>query len=149
MLLPHYLNYANKHGLIVFDHFFEFFKDFSVFPDVVNLVQLKNIFFTLADFLKTQIESTSAYENKLIKSNSRNDIRTMSSDINATTKIKNMMENTKCLNFELFIDSLALASLHTKIHEDKSEIEKIINLADKMALSKGVNKSQTRNGETL
>ncbi len=110
---------------------------------------MKNIFFTLADFLKTQIETTSAYENRLIKSSSKSDIRSMSSDMSAGSKIKTMMENTSCLNFELFIDSLALAALHTKTHEDKSEVEKIINLADKMCQSKGVNKSQYRSGETL
>lgn len=126
-----------------------FCKDFSIFPDIVNLVQLKNIFFTLADFLKGQVETDSNFEAKLLfKSSSKVDIR-MSSDIHTGAKIKDLICKEKCLNFDLFIDSLALASLHTKTHEDLSEIEKIICLADKMAQSHGVNKSQARSGETL
>jgi hypothetical protein len=73
----------------------------------------------------------------------------MSSDINTGVRIKDLICKEKCLNFDLFIDSLALAALHTKTHEDLSEIEKIICLADKMAQSHGVTKSQARSGETL
>jgi hypothetical protein len=112
-------------------------------------VQLKNIFFTLADFLKGQVESDSNFEVGLIKSSSKVDVRSMSTDIHASAKIKELMATGKCLNFELFIDSLALAALHTKTHEEHSEIEKIICLADKMCQSTGVNKSQARCGETL
>ena len=50
-VLPLYQNYCKNDGLMTFEKFFDFFKDFSIFPEIVNLVQLKNIFFTLAESL--------------------------------------------------------------------------------------------------
>ena len=81
------------------------------------------------------------------------DVRAAASIINITTglnsKIKSEILSREVITFELFLDSLALASLHTKTHEESYEIEKIILLADKMCQSNGVNKSQLRSGETL
>jgi hypothetical protein len=51
IMLPHYESYCDSAYKMSFDQFFEFYKDFSLFPDIINLVQLKNIFFTLSEFL--------------------------------------------------------------------------------------------------
>jgi hypothetical protein len=115
------------------------------------LVQLKNIFFTLADFLKNQIELDSNQLNqRMFKTNSRMDIKNIITfDSNGNNKIKAQIKNNVALNFDIFLDSLALASLHSKFHEDCSEIEKIIFLADRMCQSQGVMKSQIKSGHTL
>ena len=64
-------------------------------------------------------------------------------------KIKTEIKKNEALNFDLFLDSLALAALYSKVHEESSELEKIIYLADRMCQSHGVNKSQSRSGQTL
>jgi hypothetical protein len=39
--------------------------------------------------------------------------------------------------------------MHLRIHEEFSDIEKIIYIIEKMSLSEGVNKSQKRSGHLL
>jgi hypothetical protein len=73
----------------------------------------------------------------------------MSYETAANSKAKVFLKNSNCLNYELFADSLTLAALHTRVHEESSEVEKLIFLIEKMSLSKGVEKSQFRSGETL
>ena len=36
--------YSDKNEFINFQSFFEFFKDFDLYPQVVNLLQLKSLF---------------------------------------------------------------------------------------------------------
>jgi hypothetical protein len=124
----------------------------------VNLIQLKNIFFTLSDFLRSQIDEDyikdeNFEDKKFVKSVSNSELKSiksfMSYETAANSKAKIFVQNTSCLNYELFADSLSLASLHTRVHEESSEVEKLIFLAEKMSMSKGVEKSQLRSGETL
>lgn len=114
---------------------------------------MKSIFFTLAELLKNQVEEGSVGENEKLsvaKSASRVDVKSMMSyDSTGNPKVRSQIKKNVTINFELFLDSLALAALHSKAHEENSEIEKIIHLADKMCQSQGVNKSQKRSGQTL
>jgi hypothetical protein len=58
--------------------------------------------------------------------------------------VTNTVKNEK-INFALFVDSLAIASLHHKIHNDNSDITKIYLLLERMSTSEGVKKSLIRN----
>ena len=51
----------NTNGLICFEQFFEFYKDFSIFPDIVNMNQIKNIFFMLSETLIKELNSTKGF----------------------------------------------------------------------------------------
>jgi hypothetical protein len=118
-------------------------------------VQLKSIFFTLAEFLKNQVEIEGNYvmginSERMLQNASRSDIRSMMSyDSSGNPKVRNEIKKNGSLNFDIFLDSLAIAALYTKFHEESSEIEKIIHLADRMCQSNGVMKSQMRSGQTL
>ena len=48
-LLSLYQNYCDSDGLINFENMFEFYKNFDIFPSIVNLIELKSIFFTLSE----------------------------------------------------------------------------------------------------
>ena len=51
VLLPMFQNYCDNGGFMTFEHLFDFYKDFHIFPEIVNLIQLKNIFFVLSESL--------------------------------------------------------------------------------------------------
>jgi len=50
-----YKFYSNKHNLMSFDQMFNCFKDFSLFPDLINLVQLRSIFHSLSEIYSNEI----------------------------------------------------------------------------------------------
>lgn len=129
LIYPHYLNYCDKFELIDFEQFNQFFRDFDLFPNVLNLIQLKNIFFTLQELIKYQIVNTkesnleAIYKNEVVK------------------KIK--------INFDYFMDAILLTIIHVKGMDENTEIEKIIYIVEKMSNSEGIEKSQKRSGHTL
>ena len=61
---------------------------------------------------------------------------------------KEIIKNLK-INFDFFMDSILLASVHLKGLEEQNDIEKILFIVEKMAFSKGISKSQLRSGQTL
>jgi len=76
MIYPHYENYCNTNGLLNFEllfkyirFFISFYKDFQIFPEMVNLMQIKNLFFTLSDTYGRQINNAQTGPINLTKSN--------------------------------------------------------------------------------
>ena len=47
-LVTYYKFYCNEKNNMLFDHFYSFFKDFDIFPEMINLIQLRNLFFFLS-----------------------------------------------------------------------------------------------------
>ena len=45
----HYQNYSDKRGNMEFDRLINFYKDFEIFPDIISLTQIKNIFNYLSE----------------------------------------------------------------------------------------------------
>jgi hypothetical protein len=127
------INFSSK--IIILKY--SFYKDYNLYPEVVNLVQLKTIFTTLTELLPTS--SPSEDFNSLRKSINIQTARTISNN-----DVTNTVKSEK-LNFSLFVDSLALASLHHKIHNDHTDITKIYLLLERMSTSEGVKKSLLRN----
>ena len=80
-IYPHYISYSDNLELISFSSLHEFFKDFSMFPDFLNLIQLKTMFFSLHEIVCEQIDNfTNEFEKKII----------------------NEIKNNKKLNFNCF-----------------------------------------------
>ena len=113
-----------------FDHFFEFYKDFSLFPDIINLVQLKNIFFSLTE----NFSCDSNLKEKTIKCIFLYLI--IADNLNASNDLDLFEENEKVLNYKKskksefinyqnFLDSLAMTSLFFKFQEKFSLIDKV------------------------
>ena len=129
LIYPHYLNYCDKFELIEFELFNQFFRDFNIFPNIVNLMQIKSIFFSLQELIANQLN--------ISKDNSL-----------APIYRKEIINNLK-INFDFFMDGILLSSIHIKEIEDSSEIERIIKIIEKMSVSPGIAKSQMRSGLTL
>lgn len=47
-MMVYYNFYADKRGLLSFERFVQFCKDFAVFPDILSKVKIKTIFQTLS-----------------------------------------------------------------------------------------------------
>ena len=129
LIYPHYLNYCDKFELMDFEQFNQFFRDFNIFPNVLNLNQLKNIYFTLQELIKYQIQN--------------------SKDSNLENEFKNEIINKIKINFDYFMDAILLSSIHVKGMDESTEVEKIIYIIEKMSYSEGIVKSQKRLGHTL
>lgn len=128
IIYPHYANYADNNELIDYSGVFNLYKDFEIFPDLLNLIQLKTIFASLHEILA---EQTLNEENEI-------DIR----------HVKEIKENCK-INFNSFMDTLLLTSIHIRSEEDITSIERILYLVQRMANSKGVTKSCMKSGKFL
>ena len=127
-IYPHYISYSDNLELISFSSLHEFFKDFSMFPDFLNLIQLKTMFFSLHEIVCEQIDNfTNEFEKKII----------------------NEIKNNKKLNFNSFMDALLLTSDFIKGNQEQNNIEKIIYLVERMSNSQGVTKSQLKSGKLL
>ena len=49
-LVTYYTLYCDKLNNMSFENFFAFYKDFALFPDVINLIQLRNLFYFLSNY---------------------------------------------------------------------------------------------------
>lgn len=125
---------------MTFDQFFDFFKDFSLFPDIVNLIQVKNVFFTLAEIYSCQhVTSRNPHD--------ESELLSLNSDINHLNTNK---QNQKvCINFPLFLESLAVTAMHFKFDDKFRDIDKLLYLLERMNQSKGFNNSIMKSGRPL
>lgn len=128
IIYPHYANYADNNELIDYSGLYNFYKDFEVFPDLINLIQLKTIYSSLHEILSEQIL------------NEENEIE--------IKLIKEIKDNYK-INFNSFMDTLLLTSIHIRNQEDITSIERILYLVQRMANSKGADKSCLKSGKFL
>ena len=63
VMLPLYQNYCDNAGYMNFEMIFNFYKDFEIFPEIVNLIQLKNIFFVLSESMCSNSKEQEKSEN--------------------------------------------------------------------------------------
>jgi hypothetical protein len=66
LLASHYKNYSDTNELMSYEQFYDFYKDFSIFPDVINSTTMKNIFFFLTEALGQLIKEENSKNSKYI-----------------------------------------------------------------------------------
>lgn len=125
VILPHYSIYCDKNNNMRFCNFFEFYKNYCLFPDLVSLVQLKNIFFTLSET-----------NNGLISKGTDN--YTISGTINTqrSTGREGSNQNNDTISFSLFVESLAITSMFFDFKDYMTDMDKILYLAERINQSK-------------
>lgn len=124
-----------------FEHLFDFYKDFSIFPDIITLIQMKTIFNTLSetlenDTIKINFSNKSRgifvfkYENCVVN-NSFIDM-TMNKSLHEENENKIMKTFPKkdLINYHLFLESLAITAMKFKFNEKFSDLDKV-NYRDK------------------
>lgn len=177
VLLPLYQNYCKNNGNIDFESYFEFYKDFDIFPEIIGLVQLKNVFFVLSEsFSNEQVENSKKAKSKSIDHNSEdmvnkeNKLNTNNlSNIKEKIKEKNLKLNydennvslsphksnkicifkNEYINYPLFLQSLAFSALFFKYDDlSTSNVDKLLYLIERMSNSKGIKKANDKSGKT-
>jgi hypothetical protein len=120
---------------MTFEHFFDFYKDFSLFPDIINLIQIKKLFSTLAEVYSNSEMNDLSHSNSYVSIDKDN--------LNVGRASNNI------INFNLFLQSLVLASMSLKLGDNFKEIDKCIYLLERINQSKGIQKCQMRNSTNL
>ena len=104
-----YSYYCDELFNMRFNHFFQFYRDFSLFPDLINLNKLKIIFFTLCE------------SNKKIENNEK--------EIKEDYNEDNKSENNEINNIENY-------NIEEKNSEEKSNYNSYLNEDNKLDLNK-------------
>ena len=129
-LIPYSKFYLNKQGLMAFDGFMKFCKDFSIFPDFLPKIKLKSIFYCLA--------ATYA-KNAMMLTGTR-----------SLAKLLNSNEEyveSEFINFDLFVDCIAISALET-VSINRSPEEKIVAGIEKITQSNGSANISLKSGYT-
>jgi len=118
------------------------------------MIYMKTIFYTLAEFTEENINEQT---NKILETITENWNKTTDKGKSLspnfykteTEKIKNYAKAKENINFDLFLNSIALAALIGKEHLECTNTDKIFRLLVKMSVSKGISISQHKSGKTL
>lgn len=135
---PHYDLYSEKDGYMNFEQLFEFYKDFDIFPDIVNLIQIKSIFNILSESLSVAVQ-------KEIDPESR-DFNSASSFMTSDRKY-HLLKN-EWIDYSLFLESLAISSMFFDFDRDFTSVDKLLFLVERMNHSLGVKKTMKSSGKT-
>ncbi len=106
---------------INFNKFLSFYTDFSIFPDFINLLQIKTLFGFLCQ--KTKLEENKNYNS-----------------------IKNLNNKNEYVNYNLFSISFAIIAMINNINDNF--IYNLVGLIEKMNFSLGIKKSILKSGRT-
>ena len=115
VIKPLYLKYSDEEENFKFKDFFEFYKNYDIFPEVVNLYELKNIFYTLS--------------NQNNKNNS--DLSKENKTISIKNKENENIKNNK-INFDLFLQSLALSAMFFNYKDIITDMNRMLFIAERI-----------------
>lgn len=105
---------------------YSFYKDFGLFPEFVNLVELRNIFFALSDILYLHYKEKDVNINKEETSSQLECNRTVPKDVEK--KVKDILSQNEYINFDLFLDSLAISSTFCRFFDEFVVIDRVHNI---------------------
>lgn len=122
-----YTNYSNIDGNLNFNNFFTIYKDFDIFPDYINLIEIKRLFFAMSVIGKEQRKRNESLEDLINKDSVNDDY----CELNG--------EKDEIVGYDYLLWSLGVASSLIKVKENSNECERLVMLFRKMSKSKGVN----------
>lgn len=107
-----------KNGMLDFNGLYDYYKSFGLFPDIINLVELKNIYSYLVSLHKNSKLSSMSTSNK------------------------------SYMTYSDFIYSLGITALLFDFDDEFSDIDKMLYLVERMNQSAGIKKCQMKTGRT-
>lgn len=123
-ILIHYRKYSDTNMLIDYSEFSKFFSDFEIFPNVLNIIQMKTIYYSMHELFLQELKSEEILNKNYL----------------------NVKKNLK-INYEYFLESLFLSSSFIKTNQELNSVEKIVYLISKMGSSKAIKKIQNKSRE--
>ena len=130
VIKPLYLKYSDEEENFKFKDFFEFYKNYDIFPEVVNLYELKNIFYTLS--------------NQNNKNNLNSDLSNENKTISIKNKEKENIKNNK-INFDLFLQSLGLSAMFFNYKDIITDMNRMLFIAERIYHSDALKNSVESN----
>ena len=121
-----YLNYCDQNEFLHYHKFFQVYKDLTLFPNILNINQIKIIFFTLSDLFKEQV---------ILELNKQNN------KIDRDNLVKyNPFFKENLINFEIFCETLGICSYFIKGYENynRKDIYKVLELLRRMSQQNSV-----------
>jgi len=150
LIFPHYENYSNPKGLMNFDTYFNFYKDYSIFPEMTNLILLKNIYFTLTDIYSRQLNNVGGqinYSRSVFESITKQNVTASDNPQNIANR--RAINKNEYINYDLFLDSLALTANLMKNSAEYKTSDKMLYLLEKISHSEGAKKCLLKSGKTF
>jgi len=140
-MLPYFYFYADSLGLMNFESYLNFCRDFEIFPTVLPKSKLFQIFYTLANIFAASapVDAQSSGSQSLSRS----------SLFNQTGPRACEQTETELIDQHLFVESLALCALSINFRQYRaSGLEKVCHLMERLSQSDGSRKVQTARGLT-
>jgi hypothetical protein len=116
-------------GNICFKKYLLFYKDYSLFPDLINMVKLKNIFFTLKESMLIANSCT----NTINHNNNKNEYCKGVTDVDV---IEDVYNNDDGITFSLFVESLAITGMMFNYNNILNDMDKMLYLVERINQSK-------------
>lgn len=114
VISPLYSIFADTHGNMKFYQFFDFYKYFDIFPELLSLSQMKAIFFTLCESSSVSLENNNKSETK----------------------------KTEQIDFILFLESLGISSMFFNFKDIISDIDRLLYICYFIWKSDGIRKQK-------
>ena len=129
VIQPHYEMYSDAStGNIHFVNYLQFYKDYSLFPDLVNMVKLKNVFFTL----KESMLSVNSCHNTL--NNNKKESKNYISE-EADDEGEREYKGDE-ITFGLFVESLGITAMMFNFKNILNDMDKMLYLVERINQSK-------------
>ena len=104
IMYPLFLQYSDASTKMKFSHFLEFYTQFNLFPELITLNQMKIIFFTL------------------------NEAKTGNNNISIISESKNTQIQTERLDYNKFLEALAITAMIFNYKNIVNDIDRMIYL---------------------
>ena len=114
IIYPLYRLYSDNSGNMKFYQLFDFYKNFSLFPELISLSQMKTIFFTLCESSSTLCDSN----------------------------CKSSQRKIEQIDFSLFLESLGIASMFFNFKDIVSDIDRLLYICYFIWKSDGIKKQK-------
>ncbi len=114
IIYPLYRLYSDNSGNMKFYQLFDFYKNFSLFPELISLSQMKTIFFTLCESSSNICESN----------------------------CKSSQRKIEQIDFSLFLESLGIASMFFNFKDIVSDIDRLLYICYFIWKSDGIKKQK-------
>ena len=112
---PLYALFSDLSGNMKFYQFFDFYKYFGLFPELISLTQMKAIFFSLCESSSANLENCNAKSN---------------------------LKKIEQIEFSLFLESLGIASMFFNFKDIVSDIDRLLYICYIIWKSDGIKKQK-------
>eukprot|EP01022_Parablepharisma_sp_SALTPOND_P033425 TRINITY_DN886_c0_g1_i1.p1 TRINITY_DN886_c0_g1~~TRINITY_DN886_c0_g1_i1.p1 ORF type:complete len:864 (+),score=102.19 TRINITY_DN886_c0_g1_i1:4700-7291(+) len=139
--------YTDNTGVMGYETFVKFCRDFGIFPDLCSKLVLHSTFYALAFVNSRIIEGTNP--SNCFANNFFLDSLSQASQMSVTSVDRAAIRRGEYLDENLFVEALALCALRSKAFDrDNGNIERILHLMEKIAQSQGIAKVKKMMGKT-